>query len=147
MLLRAIYESNVNPFVLIHTIPDGFGSALLLSHDIDARESFRNWVAFATLEQRYGTSSTFFVTTKYFDDATDSGYYTPRAGCSPAFLPLCRLAVNQPDRGIDSLPERYEIDAAFDFPGMIFQIHGTRDFGASSGSSGILTLRRSFSPP
>jgi peptidoglycan/xylan/chitin deacetylase (PgdA/CDA1 family) len=76
MLLRAIYESNVHPFVLIHTIPDGFESALLLSHDIDARESFRNAVAFADLEQRYGATSTFFVTTKYFDDATDSGYYT-----------------------------------------------------------------------
>jgi len=76
MLLRAIYESNVHPFVLIHTIPDGFESALLLSHDIDARESFRNSVAFAALEQRYGTTSTFFVTTKYFDDASDSGYYT-----------------------------------------------------------------------
>jgi len=75
-LLRAIYESNVHPFVLIHTIPDGFESALLLSHDIDARESFRNSVAFADLEQRYGATSTFFVTTKYFDDATDSGYYT-----------------------------------------------------------------------
>ena len=77
MLLRAIYEANVHPFVLIHTIPDGFESALLLSHDIDARESFRNSVAFADMEQRYGATSTFFVTTKYFDDATDSGYYTP----------------------------------------------------------------------
>src|SRR5258708_5927251 len=76
MLLRAIYESNVHPFVLIHTIPDGFESALLLSHDIDARESFRNSAAFAALEERYGATSTFFVTTKYFDDATDSGYYT-----------------------------------------------------------------------
>ena len=76
MLLRAIYESNVHPFVLIHTIPDGFESALLLSHDIDARESFRNSIAFADLERRYSATSTFFVTTKYFDDATDSGYYT-----------------------------------------------------------------------
>ncbi len=76
MLLRAIYESNVHPFVLVHTIPDGLDSALLLSHDIDARESFRNSVAFAEMEQRYNATSTFFVTTKYFGDATDSGYYT-----------------------------------------------------------------------
>jgi peptidoglycan/xylan/chitin deacetylase (PgdA/CDA1 family) len=77
MLLRAIYESNVHPFVLIHTIPDGFEGALLISHDIDARESFRNAVAFAALEQRYNTTSTFFVTTKYFTDSTDTGYYMP----------------------------------------------------------------------
>jgi len=76
MLLRAIYEANVHPFLLIHTIPDGLQSALLLSHDIDARESFRNSVAFAALEQKYGVTSTFFVTTKYFTDETDAGYYT-----------------------------------------------------------------------
>lgn len=77
LLLRAVYESNVHPSILIHTIPDGLESALLLSHDIDARESFRNSVAFAALEERYGAGSTFFVTTKYFSDETDSGYYTP----------------------------------------------------------------------
>jgi peptidoglycan/xylan/chitin deacetylase (PgdA/CDA1 family) len=76
MLLRAVYESSVHPFVLIHTIPDGLETALLLSHDIDARESFRNSIAFAALEQRYGATSTFFVTTKYFSDTTDSDYYT-----------------------------------------------------------------------
>ncbi|MFQ5778000.1 MAG: polysaccharide deacetylase family protein [Terriglobia bacterium] len=78
LLLRALYESHVHPFVLIHPIPDGQETALLLSHDLDARESFRNAVVFAALEQRYGVTSTFFVTTKYFTDATDIGYYTPR---------------------------------------------------------------------
>jgi peptidoglycan/xylan/chitin deacetylase (PgdA/CDA1 family) len=77
LLVRGIYEANVHPFVLIHTIPDGLESALLLSHDIDARDSFRNAPAFAALEQRYGATSTFFVTTKYFTDETDSDYYTP----------------------------------------------------------------------
>jgi hypothetical protein len=76
LLLRAIYESNVHPFILIHTIPNGLETALLLSHDLDARESFHNSVAFARLEQRFGTTSTFFVTTKYFSDTTDTDYYT-----------------------------------------------------------------------
>ena len=75
LLLRALYESAVHPFILIHTIPDGKETALLLSHDIDARESFRNSVVFAALEQRYGVTSTFFVTTKYFTDSADIGYY------------------------------------------------------------------------
>ena len=83
MLLRAIYEANVHPFLLIHPVPDGREGALLLSHDIDARESFRNSVAFAALEQRYGVTSTFFATTKYFTDETDTGYYTPE---NSAFL-------------------------------------------------------------
>jgi peptidoglycan/xylan/chitin deacetylase (PgdA/CDA1 family) len=77
MLLRAIYESNVHPFLLINTVPDGLEGALLLSHDIDARESYPNSVVFAALEQRYGVTSTFFATTKYFTDETDIGYYTP----------------------------------------------------------------------
>ncbi len=77
LLLRAVYEANVHPFLLIHTVPDGVDSALLLSHDIDARESYPNSVAYAALEQRYGVTSTFFATTKYFTDETDIGYYTP----------------------------------------------------------------------
>jgi len=83
MLLRAIYEANVRPFLLIHTIPDALDGALLLSHDIDARESYPNSVVFAALEQRYGVTSTFFATTKYFTDETDIGYYTP---ANAAFL-------------------------------------------------------------
>ena len=78
LLLRALYEANAHPFVLIHPIPDGQETALLLSHDIDARESFRKAVDFAALEQSFGVTSTFFVTTKYFTDATDIGYYTPQ---------------------------------------------------------------------
>ncbi len=78
MLLRAIYESNVHPFLLVHPIPDGLDGALLLSHDIDARESYPNSVKFADLEQRYGVTSTFFATTKYFADETDIGYYTSK---------------------------------------------------------------------
>jgi len=81
MLLRAIYESSVHPFLLINTVPDGLDGALLLSHDIDARESYPNSVVFAALEQRYGVTSTFFATTKYFTDETDIGYYTS-ANCT-----------------------------------------------------------------
>jgi len=75
LILRGLYEASVHPFVLIHTIPDGRESALILSHDVDARESFKNSVVFATLEQKYRTASTFFVTTKYFTDSTDTDYY------------------------------------------------------------------------
>ena len=77
LLLRALYEENVHPFVLVHTVPEGKETALCLSHDVDARESFANSVVFAKMEAALGVRSTFFVTTKYFPDDTDIGYYSP----------------------------------------------------------------------
>ena len=77
LLLRALYEENVHPFLLLHTVPEGKETGLCLSHDVDTRESFPNSVAFARMEASLGVRSTFFVTTKYFSDDTDIGYYTP----------------------------------------------------------------------
>jgi peptidoglycan/xylan/chitin deacetylase (PgdA/CDA1 family) len=78
LLLRGLYEASVHPFLLVHTVPDGKQTGLCLSHDVDARESFRNSLTFATMEASLGVHSTFFVTTKYFTDSTDIGYYTPQ---------------------------------------------------------------------
>jgi peptidoglycan/xylan/chitin deacetylase (PgdA/CDA1 family) len=77
LLLRGLYEDSVHPFLLVHTVPDGKQTALCLSHDVDAQESFRNSLAFAQMERSLGVRSTFFVTTKYFLDETDIAYYTP----------------------------------------------------------------------
>ena len=77
LLLRGLYEDNVHPFLLVHTVPQGKQTALCLSHDVDTRESFRNSLTFAKMEAALGVRSTFFVTTKYFLDATDIGYYSP----------------------------------------------------------------------
>jgi len=77
LLLRGLYEENVHPFLLVHTVPEGKETGLCLSHDVDARESFPNSVAFAKMEASLGVRSTFFVTTKYFADDTDIGYYSP----------------------------------------------------------------------
>jgi hypothetical protein len=77
LLLRALYEENVHPFLLVHTVPEGKETALCLSHDVDARESFANSLVFAKMEASLGVHSTFFVTTKYFLDDTDIAYYTP----------------------------------------------------------------------
>ncbi len=78
LILRGIYEDTVHPFLLVHTVPEGKKTALVLSHDVDAHPSFRNSRAFARMEASYGVSSTFFITTKYFRDASDVGYYSPR---------------------------------------------------------------------
>lgn len=77
LILRALYEENVHPSLLVHTVPEGKQTALVLSHDVDSRESFRNSLDFARMEASLGVRSTFYVTTKYFQDATDIGYYTP----------------------------------------------------------------------
>src|ERR1700730_3140247 len=78
LLLRGLYEENVHPFLLVHTVPEGKETGLCLSHDVDARESFPNSLAFAKMEAALGVHSTFFVTTKYFIDDTDIGYYSPK---------------------------------------------------------------------
>ena len=77
LFLRGLYEENVHPFLLVHTVPDGKETALCLSHDVDTRESFVNSLAFAKMEAAVGVRSTFFVTTKYFSDNSDIGYYSP----------------------------------------------------------------------
>lgn len=78
LLLRGLYEDSVHPFLLVHTVPEGKETALVLSHDVDTQESFRNSLTFAQMEAALGVRSTFFITTKYFRDATDIGYYTPK---------------------------------------------------------------------
>jgi len=77
LLLRGLYEDTVHPFLLVHTVPDGKQTALCLSHDVDAQDSFRNSLAFARMESELGVRSTFFVTTKYFPDESDIAYYSP----------------------------------------------------------------------
>ncbi len=76
LILRGLYEEFVRPGVRWHTVPDGKQTALILSHDLDARESFRNSEKFARMEKQEGVTSTFFVTTKFFTDETDIGYYS-----------------------------------------------------------------------
>jgi peptidoglycan/xylan/chitin deacetylase (PgdA/CDA1 family) len=77
LFLRGLYEDTVHPFLLVHTVPGGKKTALSLSHDVDAQESFRNSLEFARMESSLGVHSTFFITTKYFVDKTDVAYYTP----------------------------------------------------------------------
>ncbi len=79
LILRGVYEDSVHPFLLVHTLPEGKQTALCLSHDVDAQESFRNSLTFAQMEAALGVRSSFFVTTRTFRDAVDIGYYTPES--------------------------------------------------------------------
>jgi hypothetical protein len=75
LLLRAWYETYSDSGIRLGTIPQGKRSALLLSHDVDWEYSFTPMLAFADFEKSAGTSSTFFVQTKYLDDVNSHAFF------------------------------------------------------------------------
>lgn len=75
LLIKAFYRSAASPAISLGFAPGEARTALLLSHDVDARESFRNAVEYAKAEKRLDVNSTFFVTTKNFSDETDTAYF------------------------------------------------------------------------
>ena len=75
LIMKSIYEQYTMPFIYLSTVPYGKKTALILSHDVDAQPSFKNMVDYAELEKRFGVSGTYFITTKYFKDDMDTGYY------------------------------------------------------------------------
>jgi hypothetical protein len=75
LLLRAWYETYSDTGIRLGTIPQGKRSVLMLSHDVDWEYSFKPMLAFAGFEKSAGTSSTFFVQTKYLDDATSHAFF------------------------------------------------------------------------
>lgn len=76
LILKGISAQAVTPLVSLATIPYARPLGLVLSHDVDAQSSFVDSLKFAALEEKYGVKSTFFITTKYFTDDTDIGYFT-----------------------------------------------------------------------
>jgi peptidoglycan/xylan/chitin deacetylase (PgdA/CDA1 family) len=76
LLLKGICQSTVSPLVTLSTIPYARPVGLVISHDVDAQSSFADSLKFADLEAKYGAKSTFFITTKYFTDESDIGYFT-----------------------------------------------------------------------
>jgi hypothetical protein len=75
LILRAWYESYSDTGIRLGTIPQGKRSVLMLSHDVDWEYSFTPMSAFAAFEKSAGTSSTFFVQTKYLDDVNSKAFF------------------------------------------------------------------------
>ncbi len=75
LLLRAWYETYSDTGIRLGTIPQGKRSVLMLSHDVDWEYSFKPILAFADFESGSGTSSTFFVQTKYLDDVNSHAFF------------------------------------------------------------------------
>jgi hypothetical protein len=75
LILRAWYENYATDGVRLATIPGGQRSALLLSHDVDWENSFAPGLDFARIEKANQARSTFFIQTKYVDDANSKAFF------------------------------------------------------------------------
>jgi hypothetical protein len=75
LILRAWYETYANDWVRLATIPRGQRSVLLLSHDVDWENSFAPGRDFARIEKANQANSTFFIQTKYVDDANSKAFF------------------------------------------------------------------------
>lgn len=75
LILKAIYEGFISPYVYLSAVPYARPTCLVLSHDVDAQTSFVDSLKFADLEERFGVVSTFFENTKYVVDWMDIDYY------------------------------------------------------------------------
>jgi len=75
LVLRAWYEAYGEDWVRLSTIPGGQRSAMLLSHDVDWENSFAPGLDFARIEKTNHASSTFFIQTKYVDDANSKAFF------------------------------------------------------------------------
>jgi hypothetical protein len=71
LMLRAWYEAGVSDAVRLAAIPDGRSSALLLTHDLDRRDSIRSAETFVKMEKRRHLRSTLFVET---DSLREAGF-------------------------------------------------------------------------
>ncbi len=75
LLLRAWYESHEPDAIRLATIPDGQSSVLLLSHDVDWEHSFDPMLAYARMEMKHHTRSSFMIQTKYVSDDNSHSFY------------------------------------------------------------------------
>jgi len=75
LILKAVYEAAYPVSLCTSPVPYAMTTALVLTHDVDTQTSFLDSLKFAALEQRLGVTSTFFITTKYFKDPKDIGYF------------------------------------------------------------------------
>lgn len=108
LIVKAIYEAYFDLPVYVGIVPQGRPTALILTHDVDAQDSFVDSLRFARLAQELGTTSTFFETTKYFIDNADIAYYSA-PGNLEAIRELARMGF---DIGSHTVTHSYEFDEA-----------------------------------
>lgn len=120
LLVKAIYEAYADLPVYLGIVPQARPTALILTHDVDAQDSFVDSLKFARLEQEFGTTSTFFETTKYFIDNADIAYYSA-PGNLEAIRELLRMGF---DIGSHTVTHSYDFaDAPVGSPDVSFQTY------------------------
>jgi hypothetical protein len=75
LVVRAWYEFYAKDWVRLATIPNGQRSVVLLSHDVDWEDSFKPGLDFVRIEKANQARSTFFIQTKYVDDANSKAFF------------------------------------------------------------------------
>jgi hypothetical protein len=80
LILRAWYETYAGDWVRLATMPNGQRSVLLLSHDVDWQNSFVPCLDFVRMEKANEANSTFFIQTKYVDDANSKAFFWQSLG-------------------------------------------------------------------
>ncbi|MGL1886697.1 MAG: hypothetical protein OCD76_09295 [Reichenbachiella sp.] len=75
-LLKNIYTKHVPYAVTKHSLPDTCASAIIVTHDIDSRTSMEQIGSFGTYEKSMRIQGSYFITTRYIDDARSSDFYS-----------------------------------------------------------------------
>ncbi len=75
-LLKNIYTKHVPYAVTKHSLPDTCTSSIIITHDIDSRTSMEQIGSFGTYEKSMGIQGSYFITTRYLDDALSSNFYS-----------------------------------------------------------------------
>lgn len=77
-LIGSLYQRGEKNAVLLGTVPFGRDLPVVITHDVDYRESIANSLIYATLERDLGIQATYFVQTKYIKDFHDKGFWEPK---------------------------------------------------------------------
>lgn len=71
--LRSIYCHQGSPAVWKFTIPDGYESLLIPTHDCDSKTALDSMYFMSEYEKELGASCHYFITTHYYPEPQDSG--------------------------------------------------------------------------
>ena len=77
LFVRSVWNDMQPTSAWKHTIPDGYKTVLILTHDVDATSGYNLMVHMSDYEKTMNLDAIFFITTRYFgDDLANNPYYT-----------------------------------------------------------------------
>lgn len=88
--LRSIYCHEQQPAVWKFTIPDGYESVLIPTHDCDSKTALDSMYFMSEYEKSLGASCHYFITTHYYAEPQDTGEVRLGEGYTPERVPKVR---------------------------------------------------------